>query len=922
MADAQRTIDLIFNGVDKTGAATISALNNVSRFSSNLQGLTQPIADFTLGAVKLEAALLASGLAMTTFAVKAAGDFDASFREIATLLEQPIGDLGEFREAILSYATTSTAPLEQVTTALYNAISAGVPLAESINAVSVAERLSVAGKADLNDTLRVLVSSLNAYELGMDSAGRFSDALFTTVRLGQTTLPELASSLANVTGSAVAVGVPFETLLAAISSLTSAGTPTAQAVTQINAVLTALIKPSKEASDLATKLGIEFGAQAVKAKGLEVVLAEVATATGGSQEQMARLFGSTEAVKAVFPLTGTAAQKFAGDLAAMASSAGATEIAFSKMSDNIKLSAQTVANSFTTLLVGIGTPLLDEFGGIAQAIAAVFAALGNSVREGELKDVVGFVEGLFGELETTLARVAANLPAALANADLSGFTGGVQAVVDAFRSLFGAIDLSTVDGLTRAIELAGAAFLGLSKFTAGVVQSFEPLFNFLVKLGSEIDRVNPGWLEFAGNIGGTVTQFNLLLGGIGGLVPALEVLVNLMVARSGLSLLSALGTVTAAVPALTSALGVAGVAFAGAFAIQKLFELVSAVRELRNAQQELAQAQERSRTITDRSVEGLDRFNAATGLAATTLDEAIAAIDNGTVVWSEATNGWVAAGSAMAGAGQTAREVADPFGEANRAMLAASEAAAQAADSTEGLGEAQRGVQTFTMQVVEVLDEATGKVIGYTQQLVATEGAGRRLGQASSEAARELKTSGDVMTELSRKTNLTNAELIELAKNVKAAEIELEKIASNERIKSIEAKISLDIAQLEADTKRVEAAFSSIDNTVNSTGDLLGDLFGLFKDFDNLSFGAIRQIERQIESENRRRDDALKLQKQLTQAQIAQLRAQTRNLERGDALIKVDGAGLQPHLEAFMFEILRAIQVRVNQDGLGLLLNA
>ena len=56
MADAQRTIDLIFNGVDKTGAATISALNNVSRFSSNLQGLTQPIADFTLGAVKLEAA--------------------------------------------------------------------------------------------------------------------------------------------------------------------------------------------------------------------------------------------------------------------------------------------------------------------------------------------------------------------------------------------------------------------------------------------------------------------------------------------------------------------------------------------------------------------------------------------------------------------------------------------------------------------------------------------------------------------------------------------------------------------------------------------------------------------------------------------------------------------------------------------------
>jgi len=34
----------------------------------------------------------------------------------------------------------------------------------------------------------------------------------------------------------------------------------------------------------------------------------------------------------------------------------------------------------------------------------------------------------------------------------------------------------------------------------------------------------------------------------------------------------------------------------------------------------------------------------------------------------------------------------------------------------------------------------------------------------------------------------------------------------------------------------------------------------------------------------------------------------------------VDGAGLQPHLEAFMWEILQTIQVRVNQDGLEMLL--
>jgi len=46
----------------------------------------------------------------------------------------------------------------------------------------------------------------------------------------------------------------------------------------------------------------------------------------------------------------------------------------------------------------------------------------------------------------------------------------------------------------------------------------------------------------------------------------------------------------------------------------------------------------------------------------------------------------------------------------------------------------------------------------------------------------------------------------------------------------------------------------------------------------------------------------------------------TKALASGDAIIKIDGAGLQPHLEAFMWEILKAVQVRANRDGLAFLL--
>ena len=76
----------------------------------------------------------------------------------------------------------------------------------------------------------------------------------------------------------------------------------------------------------------------------------------------------------------------------------------------------------------------------------------------------------------------------------------------------------------------------------------------------------------------------------------------------------------------------------------------------------------------------------------------------------------------------------------------------------------------------------------------------------------------------------------------------------------------------------------------------------------------------QIRKENELREKAFELQEKMTKAQIEEIKARTRQISKGDALIKVDGTGLQPHLEAFMFEILREIQVRVNADGEEMLL--
>lgn len=914
MADAQQTIDLIFNGVDKTGAATMAALGNAEKFTASLQNVTQPIADISVGAVKLEAGLLAAGLAMTTFAVTVAGDFDAAFRQLSTIIDASDEQLDTFRQAILDYAGGSTQALDAIMDSLGAAIGSGVDYADSIGLVAAAEKLAVATKADLASTTKVLVSTLNSYGMEVEDVGKLSDVFFAIIDDGDISMNDLAESFAKVAPVAKLAGVPIEEVGAAIATLTAAGIKPAESIEAVRAAIGNIIAPSQQATDLAEQLGIEFNAAGLQADGLAGLLATVAEKTGGNAEQMKILFGSINGFTAAATLAGPQADAFAKTLASMQDVAGATDEAFAKMAGSVELGGQKIANSLTALLVAIGDPLLDEFGGMADAVAEIFNALTASVAEGGLGELVAYVESVFADMQAAVEAVAKNLPAALEQADFGGFQKGIEVVIAAFDTLFAGIDITTVDGLTKAIELAGAAFLGLSNFTAGVIESFKPLFDILVDMGSEIDGANLDWLTFAGNISGTVTQWML---------PALQTLVGLMVANQGLSLLGAIKSLVGILPGFTLSLSAAGAAAAGVFAADQIIKLAAAILDWKTAQEALTEAQKAAEGVQERAADTLERFAETTGIAVGSIDEASKLIDDGTVVWDEATQGWVAAGKAMSDASAAAADAVNPYEEANQAMIDAAVASEKLADGTAAAGAATKEATTYTMQIVPVLDAATGKITGYEQRLVATAGAGKTLADTTETMSGKLATSADVMTALGKKTDLTNDQLITLAKNVKEAEIELEKIASNERIKFMEFKVQLDIAQLEANAKIVTATFESLNATMESTGEVIGDALGALGAVEGFyGLEILEVIEQQLEIENKLRQEAAELQKDLTRATIEQLEAQTRAMDRGDALIKIDGAGLQPHLEAFMWEILRAIQVRVNADGLAMLLGA
>ena len=931
MADAQKTIELIFQGVDKTGAATAAAVKNLESFGGSLKGATQPVADFTVAALKVEAGVLAVGAAFTTFAVKSAADFDAAFRQITTLFDATDEDLAKFKDSILEYASGSSASLEEITNSLSAAIGSGVEYSKSLDLIATAEKLSVATRADLKGTTEVLVSALNAYKLSTSEAGSVSDKLFQIIKDGKIEMTDLSASLANITAIAAPAGVSLDEIGAGIAALTAAGVQPSTAIDALRSALSNIIKPSEQAKKLANELGIEFDANALKSKGLAGVLDDVQKATGGSADKMTVLFGDVQGLAAVMTLTGSQADAFAGSLGSMGKAAGAVDAAFAKMNGSVEQSSAKAVNALKVLLVEIGTPLLDEFGGIATAIAKVFAAVADSVKDGALSGLVEYIESLAGEIQKAFEQIATNLPAALAKADLSGFTKGLDAVVGSVKGLFDGFDLGSADGLARAIETLGAAFLGLSKYAAGVIESFEPMFDLLVEVGKGATGVDSSVFALAGNIGGVVTQANLLAGGLTGLVPLFEGLLALLVVKQGVGLVGAMGALATGSGALATALGSAGlVAAAGAAGYAVGTVLNDGINKV------VSSVSGSETTLGAWIYDLVNSAGDAKGFAVTvdglriSIEDLNQGVESGKYVWDDVTGAWTSAvkqadvlAEGLDGVAGAVRKVSkdgiteyvDAMGNVvkytedsagalqrwNDAVLAAGGVLDESTSGAQSFADANRAVFDTTTAIVPIIDEATGKVVGYEQNLLAT---------------------GKALDTVGKSTDGIKKSAEELAKAEEAAQklkLEMEKLASNERIKTLEFKAQIDVARIQADAQKVVAAFDSINSGIQSTGETLSSLWDSLGSGD-LSFSQMFALQRELDKESQRRDQEFRLQEDLTRKQIEMMDAQINALNNGDGMIKVTGDGLQPHLEAFMWEILKAIQVRVNADGLKMLL--
>jgi len=915
MADLKKTVELIFGGVDNTGNAISSVGRNLDSLTDKAGNITAPLANAADSILKLEAALITLGAAAIAFATKEAVSFESALIDLQKVMGEGEGAAQDYSETFSDLSSRFGVDAGSIIQSTADFRQAGFDIKDSLYLVE--QSLLAVNAADLTteQSAELLIGTLAGFQAPAKEAAHLLDVLNGVSNTAGASVEQLGEGFKILSPISKTLGLSFEetaALLTPVVEVTRSGTESANA---LKTAISNLIKPTKERKELLeNELGIqlEIDGQRRNTKDVLYDLIEATQSLDDNEKQrVATVIAGAEQMSRFLAVLNGAERSEEILKVAMESSGSALE-EFNTKTQSAEFALKQLNAAFTTAAATAGLEYIDQTKEVTRATTNLVDSFREAL-QGDNADTL--FDALRGGLESFAEQVniiAENLPEAFEGLDfsqlLASFDDLGDELGDAFEAVFGAVDLSTVEGLQKALQKVVDAFTALTNVSAGIINGLKPLFELIGKGIEEFQDLDTATQKSVGELLGIAKAIDTILPLLSGLAGGLSSVGTGLTALAGAQGFKALlGNLTELEKmGKVGKGGLIGFALTGGYMIgtvindaiikpleekfgnsiggwlyeqfnkEELEKIAKAMAPLSDAQQKLVDDTEDLRAINDRLAEKL----------------------GDTRVASEATQrSWQDYANELVNAAQKHGDLDSAIGGTGESLNRSANALDQLTDKASKNGDALGNVSRMTKELANnnstlVLgyDEATGKVNSWSGGIIKS---GKSLDDTAEKTEKAIKKSEDYY-------------------------IQMEKIASNERIKNIEAVVSLNIAEVEANAKKVEALAGSIASTFSDSTQLVGDLFGFYTEADN--FRDKWKLTDQIKNENSVRNEQLALQKKLTEAEVEYVKQKTRNLKKGDALIKVQGDGLAPHLEAFMFEILEQIQTRVNADGEEMLL--
>lgn len=898
MADLSKTIAIIFSGVDELSGPINSITGSLDGFSANIEAIAAPLAGAADNVLKLDAAITALAFGGLVYSFNASKNFENSVIELQKVLgegagvDQAIADATRLSDIYGQSATDillSTADFKQ----------AGFDIAEAMELTAVSLDLVIAGNIGAAQSSELIIAALKGFGVEADSARQFIDILNEVSNNYATDVEQLATGMSKLSPIARAMGFSMEEtagLLVPVIEIFRSGD---EAAIALRTGLLKLVDDSKPVQEALTAIGVsQFDLNGELRSGKDIFV-DVATAFQSMDEEQKlfitqQLVGIQQSARMVTVFDNLA---LATEIASTAmDSAGSAAAEVAQRLQSAEVSVDRFKVGFENLAITIG----DQFRlAVVEAIDGgtdIENALRSIIDGGTFEPVFDVINDFAGDVGALLSSIARDLPEAFENVNFDDLLDALGNVGEALGDMFDGVDLTTPEGLTEVIQNVIDSLASLANVTAGMIDAFRPFFQNIVGFIQSFNDLDVASQRSAGEIiglakavveAGTNIALAILLIGDGAddLAPIFGVVIrtisgafdSIVVVWNGVKL----AFITILDDLLAASQVFSRVALFGAFSE----DIEANRRVLASWKDSVETNMESAADSAILNLTGITTNFADTGDSADKAAEDIKKVPTelDTIPSHKQTD-------------ITAETDADSIAFAKTAI----EGAAPDEIVTDVSTETDQATLDKTKEDIDTavpFEKSTTAVVRPDQPSINITKAAIDRGIPESKMI-EIQLQGDIDTEIARIKS--EAEMVQTA---------------------FEWTARVDIAEIEAGAKVAAAAFDSVAESVTATAAASADMFGSFiENINELGFVDKWLMLDLLKQQMAMEQQALDIQRDLTEAQIEYMQAKADALRDGDGLIKISSDGLEPALEMIMFQILEKIQLRVTEEAAEFLL--
>lgn len=389
--------------------------------------------------------------AMIAVTSRAAYTLNEGLGNVQALIPDTGDRIYELRDAVRELGAETGVSFREISDGLYRTISVFQDNADTVERLNTAIRVGVAGYATTAESVQLLSSVTRAYgDTSAEAVDRVADLAFETVRLGDTTIPALASAMQVATDRAVRLNVSQEELFATMATLTGITGDASMVATQFRSAMDSLLNPTDDLTALMEDMGYASAEAAISQEGMIGLLVAINNAAEDANRPLQDFITRKEGITLVSRLATQQLGDFVFRLNEIENSSGAANQAFEDVTQGVARwnfeirQARERLNGFLSEIGENFLPILARMLTVIADIVGGFAELPTWVQQGTLAltgfaavlsiilQVAGAIKGLkivavFGGIGK--AASAAGLGAGILATSLGGIAIAATAVV-------------------------------------------------------------------------------------------------------------------------------------------------------------------------------------------------------------------------------------------------------------------------------------------------------------------------------------------------------------------------------------------------------------------------------------------------------------------------------------------------------------